>query len=197
MMITSICCKSLEKTGAKIKSYMHFSKHSNLMSRTCRSRSQNKLDKWRYFQLNYILYCTFRRSCQVPCTLNLLKLLVESVIVIKTSGTESNVKHTIVFDFGFLNLSIIGLQMIMKILEKRLILKNTVTLGWSRPSGWRREDDLAKNMCIYDDCALNVDLHSRALLSNKRFTKSTQLNIAIGYRLWHLGWQYFHNRDQH
>ena len=41
------------------------------------------------------------------------------------------------------------------------------------------KDYLAKNMSIYDDCALNVDLHSRTLLSNKHLTKSAQLNIAI------------------
>ena len=56
---------------------------------------------------------------------------------------------------------------------------------WSGPDPVDEEenDDLAKNMSIYDDCTLNVDLQSRALLSNKRLTKSTQLNIAIGYRL--------------
>ena len=45
------------------------------------------------------------------------------------------------------------------------------------------KDYLVKNMYIYDVCALNVDLHSWALLSNKHLTKSMQLNIAIGYRL--------------
>ena len=55
--------------------------------------------------------------------------------------------------------------------------------GGPDPVDEEEKDYLAKNMSIYDDCALNVDLHSRALLSNKRLTKSTQLNMAIGYRL--------------
>ena len=39
-------------------------------------------------------------------------------------------------------------------------------------------------ICLFMTTALmNVDLHSRALLSNKRLTKLTQLNIAIGYQL--------------
>ena len=50
------------------------------------------------------------------------------------------------------------------------------------PVDEEEKDYLAKNY-IHDDCAMNVDLHSRALLSNKRLTKSTQFNIAIGYRL--------------
>ena len=40
-----------------------------------------------------------------------------------------------------------------------------------------------KEYVFYDDCTLNVDLHSWALLLNKCLTKSTQLNMAIGYRL--------------
>ena len=51
------------------------------------------------------------------------------------------------------------------------------------PVDEEENDDLAKNMSIYDDCTLNVDLRSWALLSNKHLTKSMQLNIAIGYRL--------------
>ena len=50
--------------------------------------------------------------------------------------------------------------------------------GGPDPVDEEKKDDLAKNMSIYDDCALNVDLHSWALLSNKHLTKSTQLNIA-------------------
>ena len=55
----------------------------------------------------------------------------------------------------------------------------------SDPVDEEEKDCLAKNtrMYIYDDYAFNVDLHSRALLSKKRLTKSTQLNIAIGYQL--------------
>ena len=55
--------------------------------------------------------------------------------------------------------------------------------GGQDPVDEEEKDYLAKNMSIYDDCALNVDLHSRALQLNKRLTKSTQLKIAIGHRL--------------
>ena len=68
--------------------------------------------------------------------------------------------------------------------------QNTIE-WWTSMSHWggpdpvdeEQKDDLVNNMCIYDDCALNVDLHSQALLLNKHLTKSTQLNLAIGYLL--------------
>ena len=58
--------------------------------------------------------------------------------------------------------------------------------GGPDPVDEEEKDYLATNMYdsyIYDDCALNVDLHSRALLSNNRLTRSMQLNIVIGYQL--------------
>ena len=65
------------------------------------------------------------------------------------------------------------------------ILKNVELSHWGGPDPVDEEekDDMAKIMSIYDGRALNVDLHRRALLSKKRLTKSTQLNMAIGYRL--------------
>ena len=48
-------------------------------------------------------------------------------------------------------------------------------LHWGGPDPVDEEekDHLAKNLYIHGDCAMNVDLHSRALLSNKHLTKST------------------------
>ena len=45
--------------------------------------------------------------------------------------------------------------------------------GGPDPVDDEEKDCLVKNMYIYDDCALNVDLHSQALLSNKHLTKLT------------------------
>ena len=69
--------------------------------------------------------------------------------------------------------------------QHKLMSETIYNATESKPSLWKchtgvdeEKDDLAKNMYIYDGCALNVDLHSRALLSKKRLTKSTQLNMA-------------------
>ena len=82
--------------------------------------------------------------------------------------------------FCFSNLSICD-KSTGKVIPLQLYFSVVSHWGGPDPVDEEEKDYLAKNMSIYNECTLNVDLHSQALLSNKCLTKSTQLNIAIGY----------------